>query len=86
MLFGQRSKDMAVKLWSSRFTVIADSIFTLPAVIIQPLSGIALIIIAGHNFLDLWLVLTYILYILVGICWIPGSMATNSNEKSYRKS
>jgi len=59
------------KLYAARNTVLADYIFTLPAVIIQPLSGAWLVWQGGYNWLDGWLLVTYALYILAGICWLP---------------
>jgi uncharacterized membrane protein len=40
-------------------------------VIIQPISGIILLKNLGYHAFDLWLVLTYVLYIIAGLCWIP---------------
>lgn len=59
------------KLYAARNTVLADYIFTFPAVIIQPLTGIWLIYLVGYNWTDLWLSLTYCIYIIAGICWLP---------------
>lgn len=59
------------KLYAARNTVLADYIFTFPAVVIQPLSGIALIIMVGYDWTDLWLMLTYGIYIVAGLCWLP---------------
>jgi len=59
------------KLYAASNTVLADYCFTLPAVILQPLSGAWLIWYSGYDWLDLWLTATYGLYILAGICWIP---------------
>lgn len=59
------------KLYAADTTVLADYCFTLPAVIIQPLSGAALIHLSGLSWTDLWLVKTYVIYIVAGACWIP---------------
>lgn len=68
---GQRSPDFAAKLFAARMTALADYLFTLPAVIIQPLTGALLIWQIGFDWLDYWLVFTYALYVIAGICWIP---------------
>jgi uncharacterized membrane protein len=65
------SSSIDERHYAIRNAVLADYIFTLPAVIIQPLTGIWLIQRAGFDWLDLWLVATYILYFVAGICWIP---------------
>lgn len=59
------------KFYATRNTVKADYLFTLPAVIIQPLSGIALIHLGGFEWNDLWLTITYAIYFMIGLCWIP---------------
>ncbi len=59
------------KYFAARNTVLADSLFTAPAVIIQPLTGFWLIQEGGYEFSDLWLLITYGLYLLAGVCWLP---------------
>ncbi len=59
------------KYYMARNTVIADYCFTLPAVIVQPLSGAWLVWQIGYDWTSFWLVATYILYAIAGICWIP---------------
>ena len=59
------------KLYAAKSTVLADYLFTFPAVIIQPLSGVALIHMVGYDWTDFWLMATYIIYIIVGLCWLP---------------
>jgi len=54
--------------------VKADLWFTTPAVIVQPLSGLALMSLAGHpmTFVPVnWLGLSLLLYGLAGLCWLP---------------
>jgi uncharacterized membrane protein len=55
----------------SRNTVIADFLFTTPAIVIQPATGIALVWLSGFDPLASWLVVTYALYALAGACWLP---------------
>ncbi len=49
----------------------ADFLFTLPGVILQPVTGAWLIVRAGFDPRELWLVASYALYILAGLCWLP---------------
>lgn len=71
MLRGQMSGVPAARRFSAATTVTADFLFTLPAVIIQPLSGAWLVCRGGFNATDRWLVFTYGLYLLAGLCWLP---------------
>ena len=65
------TSNIQEKLYAVKNTVIADYIFTFPAAIIQPISGIALIQMAGYDWMSYWLVLTYVIYIVAGVCWFP---------------
>ena len=71
MFRSTHTDNLNQKLYALNNTVLADTFFTFPAVIIQPLSGIALIHIAGYNWSDFWLKATYIIYIIAGLCWLP---------------
>lgn len=63
--------DQAARRFAARTTVRADFLFTLPAVIVQPLSGAFLIWRGGIDPADLWLAAAYGFYILAGLCWVP---------------
>ncbi|GAA0324745.1 DUF2269 family protein [Sphingomonas oligophenolica] len=69
--FSQLSRDAATRRFAAAMTVRADFLFTLPAVIVQPLSGFWLVWKAGFAWDDAWLVWAYALYALAGICWVP---------------
>ena len=51
--------------------VMADWIFTVPAGVIQPLTGLWLIHLAGFSLTETWLVAAYVLYGLAFLCWAP---------------
>ena len=70
MFLGHFSSDPADRGFATRTTVRADFVFTLPAVIVQPLSGAWLIFYGGFAWNDFWLALTYALYVLAGACWL----------------
>ena len=59
------------KFYAVRNTVLADYLFTFPAAVVQPITGAWLIIEGGYDWLSLWLVLSYVLYIIAALCWIP---------------
>lgn len=64
------SDDLQTKFYAAKNTVLADTIFTLPAILIQPLSGAWLIWYTGYPWTSSWLLVTYILYITAGACWL----------------
>jgi uncharacterized membrane protein len=71
MFFANRSRNVVVIAAVSRLVVRADYWFTTPAAVIQPLTGAALISVAGYSWTAPWLVGTYALFILAGACWLP---------------
>ena len=71
MFFGHRSRLPQERAFAARMTVQADLLFTLPAVILQPLTGAWLVWHDGFPWNDTWLLVTYGLYALAGACWLP---------------
>ncbi len=51
--------------------VVADWVFTTPAGLIQPATGIWLADLSGHSLTAPWLLATYALYALAFCCWLP---------------
>jgi len=66
-----RSGDARVIAAAARSTVIADYVFTLPAVVLQPITGLALAHAAGYPLAATWILAAFALYALAGACWIP---------------
>lgn len=71
MLCGHLSGETPLRRFAATFTVRADFVFTLPAVIIQPLSGAWLVSLRGFAWDEPWLLASYALYLLAGACWLP---------------
>ena len=71
MWMAHRSGDPHSIATVSRHVVIADFLFTMPAVVIQPATGLALVWLTGFDPLASWLVAAYALYALAGACWLP---------------
>jgi uncharacterized membrane protein len=66
-----RTGDVRVIAAVAREVVIADTVFTATAVVLQPLTGLAMIRLAGYPFSLPWLQWSLALYVLVGCCWLP---------------
>ena len=66
-----RSADVAAIAATARTVVLADWLFTLPAIVVQPLTGVWLIVEVGYGFTETWLIAAYLLYLVVGACWLP---------------
>ncbi len=67
IVFGSREGAVSV----ARLGVMADWLFTAPAVIIQPITGFLLVREVGYDLSEPWLVLAYCLYAVAGACWLP---------------
>ena len=66
-----RGKDAAAIAAAARATVLADFVFTLPAIVLQPLTGAALAWAMGYPLGSPWIVASFALYLVAGACWIP---------------
>ena len=66
-----RSDDIGALRNILRMTVLADFCFTAPAVIVQLLTGYALVKALGWSFASPWMMAVAGLFVLVGICWLP---------------
>jgi uncharacterized membrane protein len=66
-----RSRDAAFIADTAGVVVIADMVFTLSAVILQPLSGGALMALSGTGLTERWLLVSLALYAAAGMFWIP---------------
>jgi uncharacterized membrane protein len=66
-----RSGDVrAIRVVTER-TVLANWLFTTPAVIVQPITGFALASLSGYSLDTGWIRYTVFLYLLAGCCWLP---------------
>jgi uncharacterized membrane protein len=70
-LRAQRTGDTKIIAAVGRDVVLADMVFTAPAVVLQPVTGIVLALMAGFPLSSPWLVWSMLLYVLVGCCWLP---------------
>jgi uncharacterized membrane protein len=71
LFFANRTGNVAAIAVVSRLVVRADTWFTLPAVIVQPLTGLWLMQQAGWSLGTAWIASALALYALAGACWLP---------------
>jgi uncharacterized membrane protein len=71
MLMAHRSRDAAFISRTAAAVVIADMLFTLTAVILQPVTGGLLMMLSSTSFAERWLSASLVLYALAGLFWIP---------------
>lgn len=66
-----RSGNLAAIRVVSERVVLADWLFTSPAVVVQPATGVALAAIPGFPVTHGWVAYGIALYAIAGMCWIP---------------
>jgi uncharacterized membrane protein len=71
MWMAHRTHDAAMIAGTARIVVIADTIFTASTVIVQPVSGALLAWTLGYRLGEPWIIASLVLYVLVGLCWLP---------------
>jgi uncharacterized membrane protein len=71
MFFASRMRDPRVIAVVVRHVVIADWIFTTPTIVLQPLTGLWLVKIAGFPLSSGWLAWSIGLYLLAVAAWLP---------------
>ena len=70
MWFAHLKHDAAVMSVVARNVVLADWLFTAPAGLLQPITGLILINILGLEPLSSGLIAVYFLYTVATVCWI----------------
>jgi len=71
MAMAHRARDLRALQVVTRHVVLADWLFTAPAVVVQPLTGFLLMRELGWPMHGAWLQAVLGLYILVGCFWLP---------------
>lgn len=71
MLMAHRSGDAAFIAKTAEIVVIADMVFTLTAVLLQPVSGGLLMWLSSTALTDAWIMASLVLYAVAGLFWVP---------------
>jgi uncharacterized membrane protein len=71
MLMAHRTGDAAFIARTAEVVVIADFIFTLTAVLLQPVTGGLLMWLSSTSITEGWLLTSLVLYAIAGLFWVP---------------
>jgi uncharacterized membrane protein len=90
MLMAHRTKSVSAIAHTASIVVIADFVFTASAVVVQPLSGLALAYLGGFSLNEPWILISIGLYLFTGAFWVPvvfmqmrmSDLARDAAEKS----
>lgn len=67
----QRTGNVGIIAAVGRDVVLADAVFTAAAVVTQPVTGLAMMSLAGYPWTLPWIFASIVLYLLIGCCWLP---------------
>src|SRR5438034_11161915 len=70
MLMAHRSRDVALIAHTASIVVIADMLFMLTAVLLQPVTGYLLMQMSSIAFTERWLQVSLGLYVVAGLFWV----------------
>ncbi len=71
LFMANREKDIAGIYFATAHVVIADWLFTAPAIIVQFITGVWLLYLTGYSLSDGWVRRGVALFFFAGICWLP---------------
>ena len=98
MYMANRSSNIPAIAITARHVVLADWLFTAPAVVTQFATGVLLMHRLGYSFSSTWFHLVIALFVFIGLCWLPvlmiqyrlkslaeASLATGQLNPDFRK-
>ena len=98
MFMAHRVSNVQALAVTARHVVMADWLFTAPAVLVQFVTGVLLMMQLGYSFTSTWFLLVVSLFIFIGLCWIPvvliqyklralatASLSTNELDPNFSK-
>jgi len=71
MVLAHRDGRPVVVAAVARIVVIADFVFTATAVVLQPITGVALALHENYPLTTPWIMISVMLYVITGAFWIP---------------
>lgn len=71
MVYGHRTKNPIVIAAISKYVVFADWIFTGTSGILQPITGLGMVYLAGFSWTSFWILGSIIGYVIAASCWFP---------------
>jgi uncharacterized membrane protein len=71
MVMAHRTRDPKTIAHVAGTVVVADTVFTATAVVLQPITGAWLAYEIGWPLSEGWIVLSLVLYVVTGLFWLP---------------
>ncbi len=71
MLMAGKTGNPQVISATARQVILADWVFTAPAVVTQLVTGLLLMKVLGYSFTSTWFLTVISLFLFIGVCWLP---------------
>lgn len=71
MICAVLTRDAKIIAAVGKNVIIADWLFTVTTIVIQPVTGFYLIYLTDISLTSVWIMWSVGLYLLAGVCWIP---------------
>ena len=71
LFMANRKKDIAGIHFAVTYVVLADWLFTTPAIVVQLVTGLWLLHLTGYKLSDRWVRWSVALFVFAGLCWLP---------------
>jgi uncharacterized membrane protein len=71
MFCTSRTRDVRAAAVVTRHVVLADWMFTVTTIVVQPVTGLYLIHLAGIPWTSPWIFWSFVLYFVAAACWLP---------------
>ncbi|ARU59535.1 integral membrane protein [Oleiphilus messinensis] len=71
MFMATKSNNIQAIAVTTKHVVLADWLFTFPAVIVQFVTGMMLVNVLQYSYTAPWLLAVISLFVFIGACWLP---------------
>lgn len=71
MVYAHNTRNIQIIAAASRYVVLADWVFTATSGLIQFITGLTMVHIAGYAWTTLWVMGSIIGYLIAAFCWFP---------------
>src|SRR5262245_23755042 len=71
MLYGHNTGKTSIMAAIGRYVVFADWVFTAPSAVVQLVTGLGMVYLAGYSFSLFWIWGSIVGYLIATFCWLP---------------
>jgi uncharacterized membrane protein len=68
-----RAGDLHAIRFVLKNVILADWLFTVPPIVLLPVTGVWMMRLKGYAFSELWIWLALVLFVIAGLCWLPAA-------------